>query len=185
MGFDLKDYVEVKDRIADFKAQYPDGRLTSEIVSSGFDGFITVKAYAFRSPEDVQPGTGLAWEPVPGKTPYTKDSELQNAETSAWGRAIVAALIADASGGVASRDEVRNRQKVKKESPKPEGARWLADAVQIFKSWDEDARRAAYKQAMEVLDLEKLGSVKDAERVFQKMGAAYYEEFPSDETRPF
>ena len=109
MSFDLKDYVDVKTRIAEFKKEYPDGRLTSDIVESGFPGFITVKAYAYRTPDDPTPGTGLAWEPVPGPTTYTKDSELQNAETSAWGRAIVAALIADASAGVASADEVRNR----------------------------------------------------------------------------
>lgn len=110
MGFDLGDYVEVKDRIAAFRKDYPDGRLTSEIVDAGIPGFVTVKAYAYRTPDDPTPGSGLAWEPVPGKTPYTKDSELQNAETSAWGRAIVAALIADASQGVASANEVRNRQ---------------------------------------------------------------------------
>lgn len=122
MAFDLKDYVEVKDRIASFKKAYPDGRLTAEIVDSGHPGFITVKAYAYRTPDDLQPGSGLAWEPVPGKTPYTKDSELQNAETSAWGRAIVAALIADASAGVASADEVRNRQPSAPENPIQSGA---------------------------------------------------------------
>jgi hypothetical protein len=36
---------------------------------------------------------------------------LQNAETSAWGRAIVAALAADTRAGVASADEVHNRQR--------------------------------------------------------------------------
>ena len=43
---------------------------------------------------------------VPGLTPYTKNSELQNAETSAWGRALVAVLAADTKEGVASADEV-------------------------------------------------------------------------------
>ena len=43
-------------------------------------------------------------------TPYTKNSELQNAETSAWGRAIVAVLAADTRKGVASRSEVEARQ---------------------------------------------------------------------------
>jgi hypothetical protein len=50
----------------------------------------------------------LAWEVIPGKTPYTKDSEVQNAETSAWGRAIVAVGAATAKK-IASREEVRNR----------------------------------------------------------------------------
>jgi hypothetical protein len=53
---------------------------------------------------------GLAWEPVPGKTSYTRDSELQNAETSAWGRAIVAVLAADTKKGIASAEEVQSRQ---------------------------------------------------------------------------
>ena len=67
----------------------------------------------------------MAFEPFPGRTPYTRGSELQNAETSAWGRAIVAALAADTNrAGVASADEVRNRradeeaiEKAKSEQP--------------------------------------------------------------------
>ncbi len=54
------------------------------------------------------PGQGTAWEPVPGPTPFTRDSELQNAETSAWGRAI-AALGFKVKDGIASAEDVRNR----------------------------------------------------------------------------
>jgi hypothetical protein len=107
--FDMGDYKEVAERIQDFRRQYPDGTIQSEIVPTGFDGFITVKAYAYRTPDDARPGTGLAWEPVPGRTPYTKDSELQNAETSAIGRAIIMVGASDAKK-VASANEVRNRQ---------------------------------------------------------------------------
>ena len=66
-------------------------------------------ALAYRAPDDPMPGIGTAWEPFPGRTPYTRDSELMNAETSAWGRAIVATLAADTNKGIASREEVRNR----------------------------------------------------------------------------
>jgi hypothetical protein len=107
--FDMGDYKEVAERIQDFRKQYPDGTIQSEIVPTGFDGFIAVKAYAYRTPDDQRPGTGLAWEPCPGKTPYTKDSELQNAETSAIGRAIIMVGASDAKK-VASANEVRNRQ---------------------------------------------------------------------------
>lgn len=106
--FDMGDYKEVSERIQDFRKAHPEGSLQSEIVQSPFDGFIAVKGYAYRTADDPRPGVGLAWEPVPGKTPYTRDSELQNAETSAWGRAIVAVGASDASK-VASADEVRNR----------------------------------------------------------------------------
>lgn len=108
-GWDLSDYKEVSERIDDFREKHPEGTLQSEVIPSPFDSFVIVKAYAYRSPDDPRPGVGLAWEPVPGKTPYTKDSELMNAETSAWGRAIVAVGASDAKK-VASANEVRNRQ---------------------------------------------------------------------------
>ena len=51
---------------------------------------------------------------MPGKTPYTRDSEVMVAETSAWGRAIVAALAGDTKRGVASKEEVLNRVAIAK-----------------------------------------------------------------------
>ena len=106
MTFKMDDYVEVPERIKRFKEKYPDGFLTSEIVSLT-ESLVVVKAYAHRGPDDRVPATGLAAEPIPGKTPYTKDSEVMNCETSAWGRAI-AALGFD-FGKIASREEVQNR----------------------------------------------------------------------------
>ncbi len=75
----------------------------------GEDCFIVYAAAAYRTPDDPRPGIGVAWEPFPGRTPYTAASELMNAETSAWGRAILAVLASDSRKGVASREEVRNR----------------------------------------------------------------------------
>jgi hypothetical protein len=112
MTFDLSDYVDVPERIRLFADKHPDGSLRAEVIHwpTTEVPFIAVKAEAFRSPMDEAPGVGLAWEPFPGTTPYTKKSELQNAETSAWGRAIVAVLAADSKRGIASQDEVRNRR---------------------------------------------------------------------------
>lgn len=110
---DLTDYNTVPERLTAAKAGYPDGRFRSRIVevpAAFADKFLAVEATFYRTPDDPMPAIGLAWEPVPGTTPYTRNSELQNAETSAWGRALIAALVADASKGVASREEVRNRQ---------------------------------------------------------------------------
>lgn len=111
-NFDLGDYKQVDERLREFFEKYPDGRLESEVVHWPTDGngFIAVKAYVYRSPDDQHPATGLAWEPVPGTTPYTRNSELQNAETSAWGRALVAGGYADTKHGIASAEEVRNRR---------------------------------------------------------------------------
>src|SRR5215472_6384881 len=122
----LDDYVDVAQRIAEFRDKYPNGSLqpadmyrpyevrrVEGVDKQGKDFGATMIVYtaaAYRSPDDPRPGVGCAWEVFPGRTPYTLGSELMNAETSAWGRAIIAALAADAKKGVASREEARNRQ---------------------------------------------------------------------------
>lgn len=73
-----------------------------------FWGFI-VRAEAYRGPDDECPGVGTAWEPFPGRTPYTRHSELMNAETSAWGRAL-ASLGYEVHNGIASANEMRGRE---------------------------------------------------------------------------
>lgn len=109
---DLKDYVDVPARIRAFAENYPDGSLQSigePKIVQGPDGrmFIWYGAMAYRKPDDPKPGVGWAAEPFPGTTPYTRNSELQNAETSAWGRAIQA--LGFDFGKIASVEEVRNR----------------------------------------------------------------------------
>jgi hypothetical protein len=106
-----KDYVDVATRIREFKEAFPTGslqRVDIQFVNIGGKDFVVYTAAAYRSPDDERPGIGTAWEPIPGKTPYTKDSEVMVAETSAWGRAIVAALAGETKR-IASAEEVRNR----------------------------------------------------------------------------
>ena len=106
-----KDYVDVATRIREFKEAFPTGslqRVDMQFVNIGGKDFVVYTAAAYRSPDDERPGMGTAWEPVPGLTPYTKNSEVMVAETSAWGRAIVAALAGETKR-IASADEVRNR----------------------------------------------------------------------------
>ena len=129
MAFDSKgldDYIDVAQRIAEFRVKHPEGSLQPlnpaqpfeirELVGTDKNGkevrgtFIIYTAAAYRTPDDPRPGVGCAYEVFPGRTPYTAGSELQNAETAAWGRAIVAVLAADTRAGVASQQEVRNRQ---------------------------------------------------------------------------
>jgi hypothetical protein len=119
--FDLGDYVEVKDRIKLFYELYAQGRLvTADVqVSSEPDGTprVLVKALAYRTPDDPQPAVGWSWMVLPGTTSYTRGSELENTETSAWGRAIAATgILIDRS--IASAQEVQN-----KEGAKPPAAR--------------------------------------------------------------
>jgi|TARA_R110000744_G_scaffold32469_4_gene75990 hypothetical protein len=106
------DYIDVASRIVEFRGKFPEGSLTQvDLQFLNFAGkdWVVYTAAAYRSPEDQNPGIGTAWEPVPGPTRFTKDSELQNAETAAWGRAMMASLAVDARKGIASSEEVRNR----------------------------------------------------------------------------
>lgn len=116
MSYDdrLGDYNDVASRMREFFERYPEGRLRPaspwRIETVGDKQFVVYEAAAYRGPDDTLPGIGTAWEPFPGRTPYTRDSELMNAETSAWGRAILAVGAADTKKGIASAEEVRNRR---------------------------------------------------------------------------
>lgn len=113
MGFELSDdYIDVAQRLRDLKREHPEA--SCQQVSLDFrevagQWWVIYTAACYRHPDDVRPGHGTAWEPVPGRTPFTKGSEVQNAETAAWGRAIVAALAGDTKR-IASREEVQNRR---------------------------------------------------------------------------
>ena len=107
-NFKMDDYVPVNERIEAFYAKHPDGSIQSEIVELT-EGRVTVKAYAYRSDEDTRPGIGHSSLNIPGSTSFTKGSEIENAETSAWGRAI-AALGFEVKRGIASAEEARNKQ---------------------------------------------------------------------------
>jgi hypothetical protein len=110
------DYIPVNERISAFIAKYPEGSLRPlwpdepyRVLGEGETKWLVYGACAFRHPEDLAPGVGLAWEPVPGRTPYTRGSELMVAETSAWGRALAAIGIAT-NKSIASAEEVRSAQ---------------------------------------------------------------------------
>ena len=140
MSFQLGDYVDVAARLVEFRAKHPDGSLQPADVSTPYrveeikgETYIVVVAAAYRAPDDPKPGIGMAYEVFPGKTPYTRGSELQNAETSAWGRAIMAALAADSRRGIASSEEVRNRR-AEQERPQVEPGLSLE---QIQAKWRE------------------------------------------------
>jgi hypothetical protein len=108
-GFDLANYVTVAERMRKFYSIYPDGSLQMDppqFMEVGGKTWILCRAYAYRTGEDPRPGIGTAWEIVPGLTPYTRGSEVQNGETSAWGRAL-GALGIGIDKGIATADEVR------------------------------------------------------------------------------
>ena len=107
MAFDISNYVTAAERVALFYEKYPNGTIQFEYMGV-MDGDPTKMwgvAKAYRTPDDLLPGTGTASEFIIGKTPYTFGSELQNLETSCWSRA-VASLNIGTSKGISSKEEV-------------------------------------------------------------------------------
>jgi hypothetical protein len=141
---DLEGYVQVKDRIRLFYEAHPDGRLvTADIRWPHPDDDIqrvAVKALAYRTADDPHPAVGWSWMILPGATSFTRGSELENTETSAWGRAI-GALGIGIDKSIASSDEVdskageeeRPRPPAGETAPTPESG--LLGAVDIRNEW--------------------------------------------------
>jgi hypothetical protein len=130
----MRDYIEVKDRIVAFYEKFPKGSLQSEVVTMT-DKLVVIKGFAYRVPDDPRPGTGHSSLEIPGTTGFTKGSEIENAETSAWGRAL-AALGFEVKRSIASANEIRNKQaqcatEVPRPAPQPDR---VADDADI--SWD-------------------------------------------------
>lgn len=168
MAIELGDYNTVPERIAEFRDKYPNGSLQPadlaqpyRVEQIGDRHYIVVVAAAYRTPDDQRPGIGMAYEQWPGRTPYTKDSELQNAETSAWGRAIVAVLAADTKRGVASQEDVRNRQAERDEEETGSPA-----AIELFAAIVKATTRAELRTAWEgVRDARAEGQINEREAV--------------------
>lgn len=85
-GFNLKDYVDVAERIGAFYERYPEGSIQTEMVR--LDGDLVVfKATVYRDREDPHPTTGWAYERE-GVGYVNRTSFIENCETSAIGRAL-------------------------------------------------------------------------------------------------
>jgi hypothetical protein len=105
----LENYVDVPQRIKLFYEKYPEGSLQMDpdlqFQTVGDQIIVIGRAYAYRNPQDEKPGVGTAQEYLPGKTNFTRGSEIQNLETSCWGRAI-GALGIGIDKTIASKEEV-------------------------------------------------------------------------------
>jgi hypothetical protein len=107
----MNDYVDVAQRIAQLKEVFPEASLQPydpnkpyDIVEVAGKTYVVYTAACYRDPHDIRPGVACAWEQIPGKG-MTAGSELMVCETSAWGRAIVAAM-KTATKRIASKQEV-------------------------------------------------------------------------------
>ena len=118
MAFDLSEYVDVKTRLKQALALYPQLRIVEhrpEITQVGDQLFIECSVTVSRDPDDPIPVTAYIFEPYPGKTTFTKNSEQANGATSVLGRALgYMGLGIDKS--IASSNEVLGRQQAAEET---------------------------------------------------------------------
>ncbi len=99
-----KDYAEVNQRIKAFRMIYPDGSISTDLISNE-DGVCVFKAMVCNESGQVL-GTGYAYEKE-GSSFINKTSYIENCETSAVGRALgMCGIGIDTS--VSSYEEVAN-----------------------------------------------------------------------------
>ena len=121
-----KAYAEVNSRILAFRKLFPNGTISTDIVSLE-NGVCVIKATVMNEEGSIL-GTGYAYEKE-GSTFINKTSYIENAETSAVGRALgMVGIGIDTS--IASYEEVSNAvaQQAQAEPPKTPAARKTDDA---------------------------------------------------------
>ena len=137
-----KEYAEVNQRIKAFRMCYPNGSISTEILSLA-DGIVTMRATVCNEDGQVL-GTGTAQEKETSSF-INKTSYIENCETSAVGRALgMCGFGIDTS--VASAEEVQNairNQETQKfvceecggsivDTPKRNGETWYAHEIKAY-----------------------------------------------------
>ena len=121
-----KNYAMVPERVTAFRKLFPDGFITTEILSN--DGTtVLMKATAgyYRDGIPVVLGSGMAQE-IRGKGMVNGTSHIENCETSAVGRALGMIGLGINGGGICSAEELvnaitaQNQMKQEKREPLPE-----------------------------------------------------------------
>jgi hypothetical protein len=108
VSVDLSGYVTVADRLRAALEAHPDLRIVergAELVTWADDHRLVCTVEVHRGDTDPVPVVASAAEVYPGRTPYTRGSELMNGYTSAVGRAL-GYMGFGLTAGLASADEV-------------------------------------------------------------------------------
>jgi hypothetical protein len=109
-GRNLQDYIEVKDRIAEFWKQHPEGRVLTRVVEYNAER-VLLFAEVYTDRADPRPAaTGYA-EEVRSERGVNATSAVENGETSAIGRAL-ANMGMTLSKNRASREEMQKVERM-------------------------------------------------------------------------
>ena len=153
-----KEYAGVNGRINAFRRLYPQGFITTDIVSMEA-GVVVMRATCgyYENGQAVTLGTGLAYERE-GSSNINKTSYIENCETSAVGRALGMAGLG-INTAVASSEEVQNaikQQEDMQDDINPEKRVALIDEINaMMKDYDQDTKRTLFAQALQEAGLPK------------------------------
>lgn len=153
-----KQYAGVNGRINAFRRLYPQGFISTEIVSMEA-GVVVMKATCgyYENGQAVILGTGLAYERE-GSSNINKTSYIENCETSAVGRALGMAGLG-INTAVASSEEVENaikQQEEMQDDVDPQKRVALIDEINaMMKDYDQDTKRTLFAQALQEAGLPK------------------------------
>jgi hypothetical protein len=115
MAFKLDNYVDVPTRLRMALDKYPELRIVEsghQIHDFGGHTVLICTVTVYRAPDDTLPVVASAQESLPGKTPYTRDSELMVGMTSAVGRAL-GYMGFGIDKSIASSNEVKAREQTR------------------------------------------------------------------------
>ena len=142
MRFDLSKYSTVAERLAQFHADHPDGRILTSIIDiSGEIGKSrwVVKTEIYLTADDQRDGiakaTGHAFE-VDGTGGANATSALENCESSSIGRALMVAGYSMNKDSLASREEMEKVIRAERD--------WVAEASNLE---DVEALRLLWSEA--------------------------------------
>ena len=162
-----KDYAEVNQRIKAFRMVFPEGFIITEMTSNvnGVCIFKTKVGFYSKEGQEIILGTGTAYEKE-GSTFINKTSYIENAETSAVGRALgMAGFGIDVS--VASFEEVSNaiaNQGDQKEETQPE-RKATPKQIEFLKSKYEGEKLEKLLKAQGIEKLEDMSLSKASELI--------------------
>jgi hypothetical protein len=125
MSFDLSTYEDVNSRIKRFRAEHITGRIETDIIEINVkDGYVIIKASAYREHEDVVPAAvDYAFEQRSDRG-VNRDFWIENCATSAIGRCIGLLMPSDARPTQQDMEKV-----VRLATPEPEVDLWVTQTV--------------------------------------------------------
>lgn len=149
-NFNLNDYETVESRIKRFYGDYPDGRIITKNRTTVADRTVStwvVEAIVYLSDADQErklpKATGFAFE-IDGTGMANKTSALENAETSAIGRAL-------ANAGYSGNKRTSREEMAKVErdvTPQAPARPWLVEAEDLAAKKDLPGLRELYSSAV-------------------------------------